>query len=98
MFLRMSGWCLAHWIITSNYYFSSFLCDLTFRFCTPEAQLHLRVKLCPGDKINEGITDKLDSCAVGWFAKKNMYVLPVKPICLFRQNNRNFRFNVMVNF
>ena len=41
------------------------LCGVRNNKCngvTLEAQLQLRVKLCLGDKLNEGIIDYLDSC------------------------------------
>ena len=60
--LRMSGRCLAHWIIISPH--CACVCRKTKNnWITPEAQLKLRVKFCLGDKFKEGIIDQLHSCA-----------------------------------
>ena len=52
---RMSGRCLAHWIITSPHYVE--VGTVRENGVTLETQLQLRVKLFQGDELTEGIID-----------------------------------------
>ena len=63
----MSGWCRAHWIITSPQYVES-------NGLTQETQLQLRVKLCLGDELNERIIDLTAVFWHLWYINTNLHI------------------------